>query len=540
MQNRKDSLKAGKLPEIVAKIGSPFEKAKEDPSIDFFDSGYEIEVLNGADKGLIFPLDMKEIRLGRTGSPDDIKKGNILFSDPSVSRVHAILRWDPELEKYVIYHLSKTTPTMVNGRAIKKSLLSPDYTVQLGEMSFKIISIKEKRHLESTMIWERFKAGEERSDEQIKSGYKIVVVEGPDKGQSFDLDKNLMIIGKRKGLGDIRDSFGILLTDAGLPDELALIVWNQLEAKYCIFQSEESPVAIRLFRIVETSEGSQVIGREFQNILEDRDSIMAGETVMVVHRETSAETRDAKVDIEKELREEEEKPVFTPPSMTAPGSFRIDYVFEILDGPGKGQKISLLSDEMTEGRIITFGSQGKIRQNDIEMEDTTLANNQGYFEFSDGNLYLVNESSAVSIMVNEYDINENEKIVLNGGDRIILGKTVFGFTDNRVIAALRNYSLLVLSGEEDDRERRFPIYKTSLLIGRGSASDIRVMDPEVSRLHSALIFKSGRFHLEHRSKINPTFVNGVSLKRGQERIIFPGDKIYLSGNTILQLVRTGE
>ena len=538
MKSGKDSFKKGKLPEIVSKIGSPFKNKKEELDSGYFDSGFEIEIEKGTDEGLTFPLDMKEMRLGRVGSPDEIQKGIIPFSDPSVSRVHAVLRWDKDLDKYVIYHLSKTTPTLVNGRAVKKSLLSADYTVQLGELVFRVISIKEKRHHESTMMWERFKAGEERGDELVKSGYKLVVVEGPDKGDSFELDKNLMIIGRRKGLGDIRDTFGILLSDEKLPEELALLVWNKEEKKYAVYQSEESPVPIRLFRVVETSEGSRIVGREFQNILEDRDSIMAENTVLVVHRSTDKETRDAKLDIEKELQEEALAPApVAVPSMTAPGSFRIDYVFEIIDGPGKGQKISLLSDEMTEGRIIAFGSSGEARQNDIELEDKSLSNTQGYLEFNEGNLYLINESRVIKIMVNEYEINENEKIVLNGGDRIIMGKTVLEFTDNRVIAALSNYSLSILSGEDDDKARHYPLVKTSMIIGRGSASDVRVFDPEVSRLHAVLYFKSGRFHLEHKSKINPTFVNGVSLKRGQDRIIFPGDKIYLSGNTILQLAR---
>lgn len=531
--------KSPKLPEIISKIGSPFSGDSSEAG-GFFDSGFEIEVLNGPDQGLVFPLDKKEITLGKGSFPGETKPNYILFSDESVSKVHAILRWDSDLEKYVIYHLSKSTPTLINGRAVKKSLLNADYLVQLGDVQFQIISIKEKRHRESVVMWEKFKTGEERVDEQLETGYKLIVVEGPDKGESFDLDKNLIIIGRRKGAGDIRDTYGILLSDETLPEELALLVWNQHENKYGIFQSEESPISIRLFRVVETVEGSKLVGREYQNILEDKDSIMAGQTVMAIHKVTAEETPDAKVDIEKELSFDSALTGQSNISLTAPGSFRIDYVFEILEGEGKGHKISLLSDEMTEGRVITFGAKGDIRQNDIELEDPALTNTQGYFEFAKGSLYLINECGAAEIMVNDYRINENEKIVLSEGDHIKLGSTVLSFTDNRVLAALRNYALVVIAGEEEDKSKRFPIIRTQALIGRGSSSDVRVFDPEVSRVHCALNFKSGRFHVEHRSKVNPTFVNGVSLELGQERIIFPGDKIYLSGNTILQLIRTVE
>lgn len=536
MKKPVNPLKLIKFPEIISKIGSPFGLGIGDGEQDYFDSGYEIRVISGMDQGNTYPLNSKEITLGRKESPDEEMKNHILFLDSSVSRVHAVLRWDPDLEKYVIYHLSKKSPTLVNGRAVKKSLLNPNYRVHVGELSFEVVSIKEKRRRESTVLWEKFKAGEERGEKEVDSGYKLIVVEGPDKGDSFDLDKNLMIIGKRKSAGDIRDTYGILLSDSALPDELALLVWNQNEGKYNIFQSEDSPVAIKLFRVMETAEGSRIVGREFQNILEDKDSIMAGQTVMVVHKATEEETPDAKVDIEKELNRE-------PPAgmegvgLTAPGSFRIDFVFEVIDGPGKGQKISLLSDEMTEGKIITFGNRGNTRQNDIELEDEAIINTQGYLEFSEGNLYLINESEQAEVMVNKYVINENEKIVLNSGDHIRIGDTILGFTDNRVLAALRNYSLVVIAGEEDDKAKRFPLTRTTAFIGRGSACDVRVLDPEVSRLHSVFTFKSGRFHLEHKSNVNPTFVNGVSLKKGQDRIVFPGDKIYLSGKTILQLIR---
>lgn len=528
-----------KFPEIVSSIGSPFGGGAMDVE-DFFDSGFEIRIISGPEKDRVYPLDKKEVTLGRREDPNEVKENYILFSDDTVSRVHAVLRWDDQLEKYVIYHLSKSTPTQVNGRAVKKSLLNPDYKVQLGDMVFQVVSIKEKRHRESVVMWEKFKSGEEKGEELIDTGYKLVVVEGPDKGNSYDLDKNLMIIGRRKGPGDMRDTYGILLSDESLPEELALLVWNEEEGKYGIFQSEDSSVAVRLFRVVDTAEGSRVVGREFQNILEDKDSMMAGQTVLVVHRSTEEETHDAKVDIEKELKFEAPELTQEGVSLTAPGSFRIDYVFEILDGPGQGHKISLLSDEMTEGRIITFGCKGDIRQNDIELEDETLTNTQGYFEFNEGNLYLINESGQAEIFVNNYQINENEKIVLSGGDHIRIGQTILGFTDNRVLGALRNYALVVVAGEDDDVNKRFPLTKTTVFIGRGSACDVRVYDPEVSRLHTALTFKAGRFHVEHKSKVNPTFVNGVSLKKGQDRIIFPGDKIYLSGNTILQLIRTVE
>ncbi len=528
-----------KLPEIIAKLGSPFRKQQDEPDVNFFDSGFELQVVKGADTGRIIPLDRREVVLGR-GMPDEkTSQRNVIFDDTSVDEIQAFLRWDDELERYIIYHHSPDVPTSVNGRVIKKSLLHSDYRIQFGNVVLLMVSIKEKKMKESAVVWDDFQAGRRRGEESIDSGFRMVVVEGPDKGESFSLDKNLLVIGRRKGEGDMRDSYGILLSDPKLPEELALLVWNNQEEKFEVYQSEKSPVPIRLFRVLEDQSMENQVGQSYNNLLQDKDSIRAGDTVLVIHRTGGGETQDAKIDIEMELSGPPADDESGVPGHTAPGHFRIDYVFEVVEGADTGHKVSLLSEEITEGRIITFGSQGDVRQNDIELDEPAITNIQGYLEFTQGNMYLINEAPPTLIYVNNYEIHENEKIVLNGGDRIKMGNTVLTFTDNRVIAALRRYKLAVIAGNPEEKGKRYPIEKTMMFMGRGSSCDIRVKDPEVSRLHGVLSFKGGRFHLEHKSKVNPTFVNGVSLKRGQSRIIFPGDKIYLSSKSILQLVRTG-
>ncbi|MFP4498962.1 MAG: FHA domain-containing protein, partial [Vulcanimicrobiota bacterium] len=203
-----------------------------------------------------------------------------------------------------------------------------------------------------------------------------------------------------------------------------------------------------------------------------------------------------------------------------------------------GNKVSIMSEEVREGKQITFGSAGDERQNDIEINEPGISNTQGYLEYTQDRLYLINKEDE-PIQVNEYEVGKNEKIILNNGDLISMGQTVISFLNNRVIGALRHYSILISFPFQQKEIERIPITKTMLFIGRGSSCDIRILDPEVSRLHAVLTFQEGRFFLEQKSKINPTFVNGISLRRDQSRIIFPGDKIYLSRNTILSLQRTG-
>jgi pSer/pThr/pTyr-binding forkhead associated (FHA) protein len=544
MADVEDVIKSLKLPTIISRVGSPFTPEASADDEQKFVSGYEIEILSGNDNGKIFPLNSKEIILGRKDANKDKQGGFIHLDEPTVSKTHAKLKWEPELEKFVIYNLSEASPTLVNNRLIKKSLLSADYLLTLGELNLKVISLKEQKRLESLHIWEKFKAGEKRGEVHLDTEYRLVIVEGPDKGKTFDLDKNLMIIGRRKHAADMRDTYGILLSDQTLPEELALLLWNDHEKRFCIYQGESEQAPLKLFRIIEHEDGAKVVGRDFENTLEDRDAIRAGKTVMVMHKLTSEETCEAKVDIERELlvgqdfvTEEVMIPQLAGGTFTAQGSFRVDYVFEIIEGEDKGHKISFLSDEMVDGKIITLGSPGNNRQNDVELNDPDINNKQGSFEFTGGNLFLVNEYGETEIVVNSDNVGKGERFLLNNGDKIRIGKTILSFFDNRTLAALRKYSLVVIAGGEQDQAIKFPLTKTMMFIGRGSACDVRVHDPEVSRLHAVFSFKNGRFYLEHKSKVNPTFVNGISLKKGQDRIIFPGDKIYLSSTSVIQLVR---
>lgn len=541
------SMRSLSMPKIVSKVGSPFGADTVGSGEEFFDSGYEILVVKGAESGTTFPLNAREITLGRLESSGDEKAGQVLFKDRSVSPTHAMLKWDEEFERYVIYHLSSSSPTVVNGRIVKKSLLNNDYKVQLGGLIFKVVSVKEKQLRDSAVMWDKMRAAEDEEEqkevvkeEKIDTGYKLVVVDGPDKGRSFTLERNLLVIGKHRGRSEIREKYGILLSDESLPEELALLVWDFEEKKYRLFQSESSEENLRLYRVLDTDADAKEIAAGHDNLLEDKDSMTAGQTVMAIHKATKIETHDAKVDIEKELKVRAQTIEPDSGMETMAGQFRIDYVFEVLEGTDRGNKISILSEEVSEGRVITFGTRGDGRQNDVELDDIDLVNNQGYFEFYDGSLYLINEAGGAEVLVNTYEIGENEKIILNGGDRIKLGNTVLVFTDNRVIAALKNYSLQLLSWSDGEGPGNFPLNKTMMFIGRGSACDVRIHDGEVSRLHAVLSFKGNRFHLEHKSKVNPTFVNGVSLKRNQDRIIFPGDKIYISSKNVLQLNRVVE
>jgi len=213
-----------------------------------------------------------------------------------------------------------------------------------------------------------------------------------------------------------------------------------------------------------------------------------------------------------------------------------DYVFDFLAGPNKGCQIALVHSELPDDRTITLGCPGP-RGNDIVIDSPNVANTAATLRFRGGRFGLLNEGPDDSVLVNRTPLKRGDQVVLMTGDRIDVGDTIFRFLERRVVETLQGFQLQVESGVDQDQDRTFQFSKQRLLIGRGKSCDIQLNDLEVSRVHVALVHRDGKFFVQHRSETNPTFLNGVSLLPGAERLIQPGDRIRLSSLTLLQFAK---
>ena len=97
-------------------------------------SGLQLRVIDGQRerKDRVIRLDGKELQLGRAAQGQRPSPGQLLFKEPTVSRVHAILTWKPLKGGFQLVHKSGTNPTLVNGKPTKKILLAPGDRVQMG------------------------------------------------------------------------------------------------------------------------------------------------------------------------------------------------------------------------------------------------------------------------------------------------------------------------------------------------------------------------------------------------------------------------
>jgi pSer/pThr/pTyr-binding forkhead associated (FHA) protein len=64
--------------------------------------------------------------------------------------------------------------------------------------------------------------------------------------------------------------------------------------------------------------------------------------------------------------------------------------------------------------------------------------------------------------------------------------------------------------------------RDGLQIGRSIESELRVLDPSVSRQHATIALRGGAFVLEDLNSQNGTFVNG---ERIRQRVLCDGDRV---------------
>lgn len=100
--------------------------------MSYFSCGLQIRISEGPDKGRTFPLDTREVTIGRARTAGDRAPGWVLLNDPQISRIHADLVWNEEEKTYRLVHRSETNPTEVNGVEMKEAYVKIGDTIRVG------------------------------------------------------------------------------------------------------------------------------------------------------------------------------------------------------------------------------------------------------------------------------------------------------------------------------------------------------------------------------------------------------------------------
>lgn len=99
----------------------------------------ELVVLEGGGRGARHSLTTPHIDLGRLDPFESPTSGNLLFPEPTVSRLHATLDWDESANRYLLTHRSATNLTLVNRvKVTRPRHIGPGDKIQLGNLVLEI------------------------------------------------------------------------------------------------------------------------------------------------------------------------------------------------------------------------------------------------------------------------------------------------------------------------------------------------------------------------------------------------------------------
>ena len=95
-------------------------------------------ICTGGFEGMEYPLFQEETLVGRNPTT------SITLLDESISREHALILYDEELDLFSVEDLQSTNGTKVNGKKIRSAEISPGDEIEIGHTRFRFVRCEEQ------------------------------------------------------------------------------------------------------------------------------------------------------------------------------------------------------------------------------------------------------------------------------------------------------------------------------------------------------------------------------------------------------------
>ncbi|MGV8119819.1 MAG: FHA domain-containing protein [Candidatus Xenobiia bacterium LiM19] len=520
-----------------------------------FNSGFQIEVLEGADRGKKIPLKSRELTLGRKLIPNERITHWILFNEPTVSRIHAVLIWNDETKEYDIHHKSKTNPTLVNTLPVaQKRIIQEGDKIQMGLLVFKVTH--ESSSLESPAETEKvdFSFLLEKDERPLDGGlYYLEVTEGEDRGKTFPLTASRHVMGRLQGSKDAEEN-EILLNEHYIPEEHIFLHWNSREGKYGAIKSDHSPLTSQVRRAADTMETVTDITSQRQVLLDEGDDLLVGTTVLRVRKENALiENESSSAPTFSDDGTEEGAPLPAPVYFeeTAAPQLPAAPVEEETSAP-----LQSVSPAEEETSVPPYSASPAEEETSAPQLPAAPAENEETLTPPVGEK-VQNEPLTISIMMEEsmrfksipLDFTEKPKMIPMVVDEAERPRPPqYAVTEDDIDAAFEHvkslidpdYELSILAGPDRGNHisflRRDLREGKSIRLGRRQCifNDIQLQDEQIGEVQATFFFKRGRFHIRNDNRDTPLYLNGDPVSSRDETELSSGDTL-TCGDTVMVL-----
>lgn len=291
------------------------ESSRTGSLIQEVETGWVLEVLQGADWGKAIPLRYNYIPLGRKSDKATDKYYELKFDDQTVSSHQAHLVWHPHSGKYGLTHVRVpvVNQTYVNNEPIEpnKEVMLEDYDqIKMGKLIF-ILSYKPKEQAKQIDIPGKTGAIQSvayaQTEEMIYTGFTLKVIEGNEIGFEFPVVRRRVEI-KRGNRPKQISPDKIILSDRTVSRSQAKLVWLDEFKRLDIIHSNTATNPTKLIRMVGKRDRVIQLAPDEPEVLRSGDILAMGQTYIYVQEE-SIEDKIKKIRELEQPSAEEEMPV---------------------------------------------------------------------------------------------------------------------------------------------------------------------------------------------------------------------------------------
>jgi pSer/pThr/pTyr-binding forkhead associated (FHA) protein len=516
---------------LVGPTNSPEEFLKETiPGMDeSFDSRLELVVLEGGGQGTRRYLNRTHLTLARLDANDEPQPTVVTFPEPTVSRVHATLEWDPRKHGYVLHHRSRTNATIVNGhQIIEPTLLNVGDKIKMGHL---VIELRRLTPSESSPV--------DTQPQPIETYTYLVVLSGPDKGQLFPLNYNRMVLRQAQDAPALQPSVSI----HGVGDVQGRFVFDKgtyfLESQMGVRPIMLHPSPGLIYERIVSTEGMTEFPKNAVLVCGDVAMVLAGV-------DKAGEVAEA---IKAGLEPERIHPALPHIHFKAATSIwegGEQWVLRVLSGDERGSILWIKPEQLDAP--IKVGRRGSDTELRIDLPDPKAG--LASIEYtSKGKWMLTNllgaaperadtQGTPAGALVHNWDtLTKSEEVYLVSGDRIRMGMTMLSFEYLPTQRLIEAYALRYGDAE-------MPLIREVNSIGYTPENELRINDRKLAPLHGKIVHRDDAFYYRHEQAGTIVGIRDLETSKGmrtvatgQEEEIQTGDTLVLAEGIEAQFVR---
>ncbi|MEW6283124.1 MAG: FHA domain-containing protein [Candidatus Eremiobacterota bacterium] len=479
---------------------------------ELLDSRFELVVLEGGGKDTHHYLNRTRVTLGRLDPADEPQPGVATFPEPTVSRVHAVLEWDPRKHRFRLHHRSRTNHTVVNGKQMDlPHLLQAGDRIKLGHL---VLEVRQVDPREAHVPFEQDPPAFLPNNDTF-----LLAVMGPERGALHPLNHSRMML--RIPPSEPSTTPGIYSPSAG---DVQATLFHEGDRVFLLSPRGERPIVVRSHPsfvaewVVGTEGRFEMLTGDL--LLCDRVAFLVCNTVQAGQ---AAEILQQGGDLQQlhpalgHLRPGQD-PLYAGPELLQ---------LRILSGSLRGSRLWLRPDALTAP--LSVGRAGLDPPCMIELPDKGAAR----LEMDFGDRVLVRNADTDLRITQNWDLlTPSEEAYAVSGDRFVLGRTVLRFEKVPVQAVVDRYS--IKSGDQE-----LPLLREENTVGYRTESDLRIDDRRLSPVHAVLKVDTEGVVYRHQHKEAPARVGDRTVQVGEEvRLIVEQTVELVPGISIELIERT--